>query len=216
MMATQFRPTPDVERVVIGIALHDRSWMAKPSILDQLTEDEIAARLTIQAMPTPSVLTPVLFFVVVDPTRKPGANAIIIAVTDERHGFLLRSKDDFQQLVRLRGLRIDSSQTAMDIATQYVRLLGSRYPRYWEQIRFLTSIADVPLRPGEVLPEVFLARFHPPLVQGRGSNFVVDFFTWTELGGQLKGFEFQISAEGQFAVTEITFAEDVGRAWLPK
>jgi hypothetical protein len=206
----------EVEGIVARAALQDNSWMSNPQALAGLTPGEAASRLTIVPIPAGKVFAGTLFFAVTDPTEKPGSRAIVIAVAGDRQAYPITSADDFQQLVSLSRLVIQSTAEALQVAEQYVRILGSRYPQYWEKIKILTSAGEVPLNPGETLPEKLQALIQPPLVEERDGGFVIRLFTWTELGGELKRFDFQLSREGNIAVQETLLADGLGKSWLPK
>jgi hypothetical protein len=209
----------DAQRVVDKIAqaaLQDRSWMRNPQALADLKEAEVASRLTIVPIPADGVFAGTQFFAITDPTEKPGSRAIVIAITKDEQAHPIISADDFHQLILHLHLRIESKAEALQVAEQYVRIPGSRYPQYWEKTRILTSSGEIPLNPNETLPEKLHTLIQPPRVEEKDDGFFIQLFTWSELGGELKRFDFQLSKEDKIAVNEKLLSDGLGKAWLPK
>jgi hypothetical protein len=206
----------EVKDVVAQAALQDRSWMSNPQALASLTAGEAASRLSIVPIAAGEIFEGNLFFAVTDPTEKPGSKAIVIGIARDKQAYPITSTDDFQQLVSRNRLVLQSTADAFQLAEQYVRIFGSRYPQYWEKIKILTSAGEIPLEPDESLPEKLNASIQPPLVEERDDGFAIQLFSWTELGGELKRFDFQISKEGNIAVKETLVGDGLGKHWLPK
>lgn len=206
----------DVHDLVAGAALQDSSWMRNPQRLVMLTEADITSKLNIQTIPTFKVFEGTRFFVVTDPTEKPGTASIIIAILLDQELQPLISAKDFHKLLLRDKHRIQSTSEALQVAQQYLLLFGSRYPQYWDKIKTLTTLADIPLKPNEILPGNLYDLIQAPVVETGDKGFIIRLFIWTELGGELKSFEFELSTNGKLTVKETLLAEHVGRAWLPK
>jgi hypothetical protein len=211
---------PDILRsekdLVIRVALEDKSWMSNPSAVGNLGEGEVAGRIRVVAVPTPDLFGGARFYVATDPTEKPGSRTLIVVVGPRDQAQPMRSREDYPRFIKERCLRVQSIDGAWEIAQNYVRLFGYAYPQYWNAIKFLESYDQIPLKPGEVLPDSLRSLIQSRKLEQKQDGFFVRVFTWTQLGGQLKRFEISIASNGAFEAREEQLALDLGQVWLPK
>ncbi len=203
-----------LDAAIARVALEDPTWMQHPEVLD----DPARAAVPFPATPLPALpfFTGFRFFAVTDPTEKPGTAALIVAATGDGTVRPIRSLDDYNQVIADTGRTITSAADARDVAEQYVRLLGTRYPQYPESIRILQSADEIPVDAGESVPEQLRTQIQPPQVQQGDDAFVVSLSVWTEVGGTLTNIDVRLSASGITALDETVSGEGIGKHWLPK
>jgi hypothetical protein len=166
-------------------------------------------------LPSNKAFGDVLFFAVLDPTEKPGTRSQVVVMIG-KEARAIRTIRDFQQLIIEKRVRPASAETALDIAKQYVFVLGFKYPQYTDKVKILNSLQDILLRVNESVPAQLQSLIRPPEVQKQGGNFLVHVFAWSEVGGELRGFDFRCSKEGRFEAKVNVLRESLGKAWLPK
>src|SRR5215831_9440025 len=115
----------ELKSQVTRSALQDRSWMKNPHLLNSVTEAQAVSRLNIEPIPMAGVFKRVRFFVVTDPTEKPGIRSLIIAISGDNEAQRICSLDDFQRLLIENHLSIRSNAEALLVAEFYVQLLGT-------------------------------------------------------------------------------------------
>jgi hypothetical protein len=208
------RSQADLDAAIASVAMEDPTWMQHPEILD----DPARAAMPFPATPLPTLpfFTGFHFFAVTDPTEKPGTAVLIVAAVGDGAVRPIRSLDDYNQVIAATGRTITSATDARDVAEQYVRLLGTRYPQYPESIRILQSADEIPVNAGESVPERFRTQIQPPRVQQAGDAIVVSLSVWTEVGGTLTNFDVRLSASAITALDETVLGEGIGKHWLPK
>jgi hypothetical protein len=214
-IGTHAEPDDQTKDLVIRIALQDPSWMRHPEMLSNAAAS-VVSRITVWPIPAYAFFEGTRFFTVNDPTEKPGARSLVIAVARNGTAYPLRTNDDFQRLLVENNRGVTSGDEALEVAKQYAYILGLRYPRYWDELRFLSSSGEIPLKPGETIPDQLLAEIRPPRIQAEAGGFSIRLCTWTSVGGMLKCLYVQLSTEGAIKVTETLLGEGIGQAWLPK
>jgi hypothetical protein len=206
---------PETTRLTVAAqaAVADPSWMRHPERVGAQTAG-IASALTIVPIASVPFFDQHQFFAVSDPTEKPGV-AIVIAVSDDLTATVLRSPNDFGQLLADLKRPIESDSAALEIAEQFAATLGANYPQYTPNVVVLDSIGDIPPRPGSSIPTE-IRGVQPPLVEPTASGYQVTLWTWSRVGGDVRRLTFDVSRSGDFSVDVRQAAEGVGASWLPK
>lgn len=205
-----------LESLVAATALADRSWMYNPQMLEQWPADTLASRLTMISVPVARMFGTTRFYVVTDPTAKPGTQTLIVAVDESATTVRIETLGDFQRILPTIDARSITHEDVLALMQTYVRLMGTRYPQYWDRLKFLSSVNEIPLRKEELMPVELQERIQAPDVQALDQSLRAECYTWTELGGDVKHFVFQLFTDGTIDVQESLLTTGIGQIWLPK
>ena len=206
----------EIPQTVIEETVRDRGWMANPEIIEDLSTEDIAARINFVKIPGCDACGTLRLFVATDPTEKPGTKTVIILVSGDKAAERLDGEKAFIDAIKKLCSPIKSEQDALCLAKLFIHTVGNSYPQYWEKTRFLSSPNDVPLREGETLPDELQRKIKSPEIKRKNGGYVGEIFVWTELGGILRIYRFSISDKGELLVRTTTLGENIGHGWLPK
>jgi hypothetical protein len=205
-----------IRTLSIEAAIGDRSWMQESAQLDHLSVAQVSDRVSVVRLPRFETFTGTVFTAVTDPTQKPGARSVVVAIrgsTAQR----INDLNDFQDLLQTAGIPpIESAETALDIARQYAVTLGTEYPQYSEELSVLESADEIAMPNDESVPVSIDELVEKPTVHHDEDHFHVQFVTWTAVSGILKKFEVDITDDGTVSVGETELRDGVGQFWLPK
>ncbi len=136
-------------------------------------------------------------------------NVCIVAVgCYDGHTFVL--PNEFNIMIQREEISANET-TALNLSKVYLMLWSQDYPRYG-QLLFLESATDIPWSEnaeGEN-PSKYENIVEPPYVSFDGGKCQVMFYTWSEYGGELYEWLFEVDSDGRVFVHSEQIAIEVG------
>ncbi len=112
----------------------------------------------------------------------------LLAVSTE--GEVLRLPEDFQTLVRRERISISSPEAALELATSYV---GVSSPF---KVLVISNPGMIPGTDRNPVPSNIAALISAPVLSRSANGFVIQLFTWKQLGGRLEKWTITILDNG--------------------
>jgi hypothetical protein len=188
-------------------------WVKNPKDLESLDKRKLRKNLIREHIRS-DALKNVIFFVLEDPTEKPGED-VIVAV-DSNLNYLFAERSNFEKILRINKKRIETKQDAYEIANLYVHLFGIPFPRAWKSIKILKDYKEIDVNNAKSISPEIADIISSPSIRFEDGIYVVSFFTWSPIGGNLVYWDIRVSETADIRVKEEVVREAIGNCYLPK
>jgi len=200
--------------VAINAALSNADkWMENSKALESLDKSKLRENL-IREQIRSYALKNVIFFILKDPTEKPGED-VIIAV-DANLNYLFIERSNFEKILRNNRKSIETKQDAYEIAQLYVHLFGTPFHRAWKSIKILESSKEIDVSNAKSISPGIADIIRSPSIGFEDGIYVVSFFTWSPVGGDLVYWDIRVSETADIRVKEEVVRKAIGNCSLPK
>jgi len=134
------------------------------------------------------------------------ANRPVLVLVDPK-GEMLEMPTEFDKLVRRESLSVSSPTDARDLAVTYVTLTAP-----FGKVLVLSELGMVPAVKQNPPRQPIEVEISPPVVKRSEQKYVVQLFTWKELGGVLEEWTITLSEDGGLQARANQLATHVGKA----